>query len=95
MKNKEFTWRSYLALTIIIFFTYSLYTLPLFGLTNPSFLNLQIRATFVLAVISLITIFLPLFKKQEKKWLSVLIILIFLINSSVIAFFLWFGTNLV
>lgn len=92
MREKRYTWRSYIFLTMSILILLSWVLLDSIGRAfGESYASVLMYFMIFGFPLSIIFAMIAMFTKSEKKMLAIIALIITFINIAVIGFFLWFG----
>lgn len=92
--NKKYSWRSFAFLTFSLLTSLSMVLLdPIATNTTEQIGSYIIVFIFVFAIASIVLAVLTFSNKNEKKNIALFALFLTVWNSSIIAFFLWFGAN--
>ncbi|WP_040982529.1 hypothetical protein [Oceanobacillus jeddahense] len=94
MRNKVFSWKSYVFLISSIIVTLSMFLLdPISQAANKTVYDIVV--IFILAglPVSIIMGIVAFCSKNERKIISVIALILTIFNIAVIGFFVWFGAN--
>lgn len=92
--NKKHSWRSFAFLTFSLLTSLSMVLLdPIATNTTEQIGSYIIIFMFLSLIASIVLAVLAFSNKNEKKSIAVFALILTVLNSSIIAFFLWFGAN--
>lgn len=91
MEEKRFTWRSYLALISNVLLSLSMIGLDYISIKISD--KIGVYLVFIFLIVSTVFMLISFCTKGERKILTVVSFLLWIVNVSIIIFFLWFGAN--
>lgn len=92
--HKKYSWRSFALLVFSLLTSLSMVLLdPIAANTSEQIGDFIIIFMFITLIASIILAVITFSYKYEKKGIAVFALILTVLNSSVIAFFLWFGAN--
>lgn len=94
MRNKVFSWKSYIFLISSIVVTLSMFLLdPISQVANKTVYDIVASFILVGIPVSIIMAVIAFCSKNERKLISVIALIVTIFNIAVIGFFAWFGAN--
>lgn len=93
---KRYSWRSFTFLLLSLLTSLSIVLLdPIALATSEQVGFIMIILIMVGSVASVVLAVFTFFNKNEKKGIAIFALILTIINSSIIVFFIWFGANYV